>query len=305
MNTTRTTPPRPVDVAASFPWLAPLERTAYRLHPRPGSPTPHDSSVGGPLLWPAREPWPTCDRWHEGQPYPLIPVAQVFARDVPLLRSFCNADLLQVLWCPSEHPPGFAFTTELFWRNAADVTDVLESPPEPVDADEEDFDPLLPEDHLVPEPCVLAPEPVTEYPNLLELSAQAQRRLKDPETWRAAGAAVDEAYEGYPESFYHTELSMAPGWKLGGWAPWGRTDLVARYCVHCGARMAPLLTIASSEWDGARAWVAEEDRDLAEQGGRDASSPAGIQIADGDSLQIYICPSNPGAFPDGHTALVQ
>ncbi|MFD7079303.1 hypothetical protein ACFWAK_04255, partial [Streptomyces sp. NPDC059918] len=43
----RTTPPRPVDVTAAFPQLAPLARPAIRLHPRPGSPTPHDSSVGG------------------------------------------------------------------------------------------------------------------------------------------------------------------------------------------------------------------------------------------------------------------
>ncbi|MDA2810887.1 hypothetical protein O4J56_09595 [Nocardiopsis sp. RSe5-2] len=303
MNTTRTTPPRPVDVAAAFPWLAPLGRTAYRLHPRPGAPTPQDSSVGGPLLWPARQPWPTCDLWHEGPPCPLVPIAQVYARDVPLLRSFGRADLLQVLWCPSEHPPDFKLVTQLFWRNAADVTDVLTDPPEPSET-EADFD------HLVPEPCVLAPEPVTEYPNLLELSGRAQRRLKDPETWRAAGVAVDGAYEGHTEYFYADELSMAPGWKLGGWAPWGRTDPVARYCHHCGARMAPLLTIASTEWDGDRRWVAEEDRDLAAQVGRDASSPAGIQIADNDNLQIYVCPTYPGAFPypggsHGHTELVQ
>ncbi|MFF4473647.1 hypothetical protein ACFYZ3_29290, partial [Streptomyces sp. NPDC001599] len=43
----RTTPPRPFDVTAFFPRLAPLARTATRLHPRAGSPTRHDSSVGG------------------------------------------------------------------------------------------------------------------------------------------------------------------------------------------------------------------------------------------------------------------
>ncbi|MGW1927499.1 hypothetical protein ACWCQ0_53870, partial [Streptomyces massasporeus] len=53
MDVVRTTPPRPLDVTAVFPGLAPLARTATRLHPLPGSPTPHDSSVGGagkPLL---------------------------------------------------------------------------------------------------------------------------------------------------------------------------------------------------------------------------------------------------------------
>jgi hypothetical protein len=56
---TRTTPPRP-DVVAAVPELAAYARTATRLHPRRGSPGVGDSSIGGPLLWPAEEPWPTC-----------------------------------------------------------------------------------------------------------------------------------------------------------------------------------------------------------------------------------------------------
>lgn len=55
------TPPRPVDIAAEFPELAGQEHPTVRLHPRPGRPSPQDSSVGGPLLWPAAEPWPRCD----------------------------------------------------------------------------------------------------------------------------------------------------------------------------------------------------------------------------------------------------
>jgi hypothetical protein len=56
---TRTTPPRP-DVVAAVPELAAYARSATRLHPRPGAPGVGDSSVGGPLLWPAEEPWPVC-----------------------------------------------------------------------------------------------------------------------------------------------------------------------------------------------------------------------------------------------------
>jgi hypothetical protein len=59
----RTTPPRPVDIAAVVPGLAPLARTTVRLHPRPGEPTAADSSIGGPLLWPEGEPWPACAEW--------------------------------------------------------------------------------------------------------------------------------------------------------------------------------------------------------------------------------------------------
>jgi hypothetical protein len=45
VRVTPTTPPRPVDVTKVFPQLAPLARTATRLHPRAGSPSPHDSST--------------------------------------------------------------------------------------------------------------------------------------------------------------------------------------------------------------------------------------------------------------------
>lgn len=65
MNIARTTPPGPLDVTALFPQLAPLARTATRLHPCPGAPSARDSSVGGPLLWPAAEPWPHCEGPHE------------------------------------------------------------------------------------------------------------------------------------------------------------------------------------------------------------------------------------------------
>ncbi|MFJ3159844.1 DEAD/DEAH box helicase family protein [Streptomyces kanasensis] len=60
----RTTPPRPLDIEALFPELAAYRGTTTRLHPRPGAPDVTVSSVGGPLLWPADEPWPVCDEAH-------------------------------------------------------------------------------------------------------------------------------------------------------------------------------------------------------------------------------------------------
>ncbi|MFB7608990.1 hypothetical protein [Streptomyces gardneri] len=36
----------------------------FTTQPRPGAPTVHDSSVGGPFLWPADEPWPYCEERH-------------------------------------------------------------------------------------------------------------------------------------------------------------------------------------------------------------------------------------------------
>jgi hypothetical protein len=56
----RTTPSPPLDVTSVFPELAPLARQAVRLHPRAGTPDEGASSLGGPLLWPAGAPWPTC-----------------------------------------------------------------------------------------------------------------------------------------------------------------------------------------------------------------------------------------------------
>ncbi|MCX4822752.1 hypothetical protein OG883_23190 [Streptomyces sp. NBC_01142] len=61
---TRTTPPRPLDAEGLFPELAAYRGTTTRLHPRPGSPDVSASSVGGPLLWPADEPWPVCTELH-------------------------------------------------------------------------------------------------------------------------------------------------------------------------------------------------------------------------------------------------
>ncbi|MFG3418389.1 hypothetical protein ACIBTZ_08045 [Micromonospora sp. NPDC049460] len=54
------TPPLAPDVLARYPGLEKLGRTATRLHPRRGAVTATESHVGGPLLWPADEPWPTC-----------------------------------------------------------------------------------------------------------------------------------------------------------------------------------------------------------------------------------------------------
>lgn len=164
----RTTPPRPCDITVVFPQLAPLARTTTRLHHRAGSPSPYESSVGGPLLWPAEQPWLYCDKWHEGPVSPLVPVAQLYVRDVPQLRPPGLADLLQVLWCPSEHPPCYKPTTEVFWRTAADVNSVLAAPPIPADV----------QYGYMPQPCVVSPEQITEYPSGVERgTAGACQRL--------------------------------------------------------------------------------------------------------------------------------
>ncbi|MEV7805170.1 hypothetical protein AB0O28_19685 [Microbispora sp. NPDC088329] len=80
---TRTTPAPPVDVTEKFPELVEYARTTVRLHPRPGTPAVRDSHIGGPLLWPAGEAWPTCDapildvagdfnQWRPDSPRPCV-----------------------------------------------------------------------------------------------------------------------------------------------------------------------------------------------------------------------------------------
>ncbi|MDQ0964523.1 hypothetical protein QFZ66_008401 [Streptomyces sp. B4I13] len=341
----RTTPPRPVDVTAVVPQLAPLARTATRLHPRPGSPTPYDSSVGGPLLWPADEPWPRCEGPHEwdtvneilspedvrqqrriraaaenrpggdppatgytpevpafeerskaGRPWPegpiaMLPVAQLYVRDVPLLRppGQAEADLLQVLWCPFDHPA--QPETALFWRSAATVTDILDTPPEP---------PAIQFAGYLPEPCLLAPEQITEYPNIMELSKELQHQLEDWRRWQPAGTALDSSATPRAKAFYHgfytDRLSVAPGWKVGGWTRWGLTDPVPRLCPSCGTEMDPLLTIASAEWNSHNPyWIPDEDQAGSTSSTTDPApwNPTMLDLARGYDLQLHVCPASP------------
>ncbi|MBR7831228.1 hypothetical protein KDK95_33285 [Actinospica sp. MGRD01-02] len=59
-----TVPPRRALLLNEFPELLDYARTAVRLHPRPGTPSGRSSNVGGPMLWPTGEPWPTCTAEH-------------------------------------------------------------------------------------------------------------------------------------------------------------------------------------------------------------------------------------------------
>ncbi|AWZ08206.1 MULTISPECIES: hypothetical protein [unclassified Streptomyces] len=315
----RTTPPRPVDVTAHFPELAPLARTALRLHPRAGAPTAADSSIGGPLLWPAREPWPTCpehrgpsqhglapedvrlrrrilaeawrrprekdadllsaeeratvDRAGTGSripldgPVPMVPVAQFYAADMPGLPRPDGTDLLQVLWCAFDHHEDHLPRAALRWRTAADVTDPLGAAPRP---------PVVGSDTYLPEPCVLHPETVTEYPAPHELGEELARRI--------------EAWEDEHAVAYQYDLCVAPGCKVGGHAPWSFSDPFPMACPECGADVRPLLTIDGSEWDGGSgSWRPVED---AGYDGLHSLGPAHatqLDIGRGYSMQLYVC----------------
>ncbi|MCX4806246.1 hypothetical protein OG594_32295 [Streptomyces sp. NBC_01214] len=352
---TRTTPPRPVDAEALFPALADYRRTSTRLHPRHGSPKANDSSVAGPFLWPADEPWPVCtavhpkgrghrlsdvrlqrrildEAWHrdprsgptdaerevldslqpgpcapqigDADPIPLLAVAQLFARDVPDLTGPEGCDLLQVLWCPFEvHGPDRTIDVVLKWRRSQDVHDVLAVVPEPA---------AVGRAECVPNTCVLHPERVVEHEYEGLLDEELQEAI---ETWEVGDDEEDDdafdscapssfdTYEEYEaamavaradeddEVTYRGDLSIAPGWKVGGFASWHLTDPAHIACGVCGAPMPPLLTVAVSEWDGAsESWIPLEDQDSLPDSR--ISDPTGVYLGRG-LMRVHTCPATP------------
>ncbi|MQM27954.1 hypothetical protein [Glycomyces albidus] len=321
---TRTTPPRPYDLLDLFPGLAGYGRPAVRLHPRRGEPAAEDGSIGGPLLWPAEEPWPVCGLEHEDcadEPFaytlawrayledrdrreregdldwdverrradelearfdseedgegdatapPLIPLAQLYYRDVPGLPWPERYDLLQLLWCPRDHPDAETPYNPVFqvrWRSSRSVGAVLDDPPRP----------LVCNGDYVPSPCVLHPEVVTEYPPNEDLPG-------------ALADAIGEWTEriGDPAA-YDCAISAAPGWKAVGYGGiWGVVDPYPVEC-DCGERQLPLFTAASGEFDGGTGtWRPVEDAEA----GREAADPVKVVIGRGYTLQLYYCPAS-------------
>ncbi|GIF73358.1 hypothetical protein [Asanoa siamensis] len=276
---TRTTPPRPVDIAALFPELRDHTTTATRLHPRPGRPTVADSSVGGPLLWPADEPWPVCHAADHAtfdlgtpipsaardlmrQPIPYVPVAQLYRRDVPDFAGPDGADLLQLLWCPLPHEDeDYNPRVGLYWRSSPDVTTTLDSVPEPPVA----------HDEYLPVPCVVHPEQVREY--------QYGGLLPDDLDARITAWDDDDRYD--------FELSLAPGWKVGGFANWSLSDPEPMDCADCGTAMTLLLTVDCGEWST----EGESWRPIEDPPGTSAN-PADVVIGRGYALQIFRCPAS-------------
>ncbi|MFD5435083.1 DUF1963 domain-containing protein [Kitasatospora sp. NPDC127067] len=260
---TRRTPPRPLNVEELFPEVAPFRREAVRLHPRRGEPTCRDSSVGGPLLWPASEPWPECPE-HPGSP--MVAVVQIHRRDVLDLVPFPEErDLLQVLWCPLRHD-GQWVVPQVCWRSVREVGEVRPAPPVPADAAYDQ----------VPRPCVVHPERVTEYPSW-DLPYEIWDALED----RFEQVERETGWD------YQFHLSTAPGIKLGGFPGW-RQDPQWPVCPACRTAMDHLLTVRSTEdHDCRQAWTPVEDRDVRWEG-------TDLSLGDLGGVYLFECRACPG-----------
>ncbi|MET8753866.1 hypothetical protein ABZW32_27760 [Streptomyces sp. NPDC004667] len=359
---TRTTPPRPLDVEALFPELAAHRGTTTRLHPRPGRPGVGDSSVGGPMLWPADEPWPVCTAKHkrsrgrrpedvhrerqvldaawerdpvhgptdeeralleelrrrhrvpeagDTDPLPMIGVAQLYRRDLPDLPAGPDGcDLLQVFWCPFDahgvNMTGMAL--QLLWRCSSELTEaatgLLLPPPRPQ---------VVGSPGYVVEPCVLHPEQVVTYPfagllpedlcdrihareDALDELAEEEADARALAQSRAQAQSGDGEYEEGPDGLsypaYQYDLSIPPGWRVGGFASWHLTDPAPMDCTACATPMELLLTVDSSEWDGGSgSWRPLEDRG---PGVRVSSTPTEAVVGRWGELNVFACPSDPG-----------
>jgi hypothetical protein len=222
-----TTPSGPIDVPLVFPPLAPFARTTVRLHPRPDSPTVEQSSMGGPLPWPADEAWPTCDGPEfgdhldscPGEPVvPLVPVLQLLADDIPELPFPAGTDVLQVLWCPFDHEPWSAPRPELRWRRRADVGARRQEMPVP----DEEANPWH-----VPDPCVIDAERVIEYPTYdLPDAVWSQIRGTVRQVEQDTGWQYDPIWRSHRES-RSVAIPVGPSRRTG------RCAGAARRCSIC------------------------------------------------------------------------
>ncbi|MFE1290186.1 hypothetical protein [Streptomyces sp. NPDC058751] len=102
---------------------------------------------------------------------------------------------------------------------------------------------------------------------------------------------------GKPSAYYPYELSVAPGWKVGGWSPWSFCDPKPLHCDTCNARYEPLLTIASGEgncWSDGWTPLKDLEEPSGPTGLRTPADAPMAKIGRGYDMQIYVCPTSFG-----------
>ncbi|MET7452711.1 hypothetical protein ABZT03_12595 [Streptomyces sp. NPDC005574] len=187
-----------------------------------------------------------------------------------------------MLWCPFDaHGAQSGPDVQVRWRDSAGVGEALTEPSLPQ---------VVGDSGYVPEPCVLDPEQVVEHEYRELLDEDLQQRI---EAWDAA--AEEQAEESHDDEAdivtYDHDLSIAPGWKIGGYASWSVTGPTNTTC-SCGEPMHLLLRVDSREWDsGTPSWIPLEDRDLTNE--PEANAPTRVTVGRGGSLNVFACSSDP------------
>ncbi len=284
----KTTPQPCRDVTVVVPELRSDMKTTVRLHPRRGSVAELGASkIGGRFLWPENEPWPYCEE--HGIPY--VGVAQLAKDDVPEIGFRPRTDLFQLLWCPRDHDPLCIPKHLILWRSAKRVRKVLTRIPRPkLKSEDTDHDGGC---YLL-KPCRLHPERVEEYPDFNELAGKVRRRLKK---WDLSSAediadALEDAGPFEPgEWLYRSELSVAPGSKVGGHVEWIQYPEIPT--CRCRRKMDHLLTISTLEPFGERRWCPLEDRrrsaNLDYEELLNLGHVTDLELGDGGSIYYFIC----------------
>jgi hypothetical protein len=273
------TTPQHQDVVGDVPVLERWRRAAVRLHPRNGTTTANASSIGGPFMLDESEEWPYCSQRHQHpDTYPkffpssmaMVPVAQLWQRDVPEVPFPEAADLLQLLWCPLIHEPDGGPSVLARWIDSravvgASLHEVPVSDQWPAD--------------FVPAPCVLSPERIIDLPDESDLPAEIEDAIAD---WSNAHGLERH---NYPEP--------APGSKVGGWELW--INGADRPTCSVGHPMRLMLTIASVEFDPQEALIWQPAE---EQGTELGRLDVGLCLGDLGSVFVFVCeecPSRPVA----------
>lgn len=293
----RIIPSSPCEVEVLIPELAGLARETSLLYPRRGSPGVGESSLGGPLLWPAGEPWPMCAAPGHykplrkptevvgPEPVAMVPVLQIYARDLPHIPFPEGADLLQIVWCPLIHEDQGAARPQLYWRSESEVAagDLLLDPPRPYEY-EEDF---------VPRACVVSPTRAVEYPN-----------------WdlpKGLGQALAERFDELEArlGFSYFDVATTNQSKVGGYPGW--TQPPDWPVCACGQRMEHLLSITATEPTGGR-WLPLDEHPAGSQepvwrleAEPSVESRIGHEMWMGDlgGMYFFVCRSCPG-MPYAH-----
>ncbi|MDH6140289.1 hypothetical protein P3T35_002297 [Kitasatospora sp. GP30] len=215
-------------------------------------------------------------------PVPLIGVVQLYQRDVPGLSAGPDGcDLLQMLWCPFEAhgPSGYGPALRVAWRRSDQVGEPLRAAPEPL---------LVGFEGAVPEPCVLHPEQVATYPYVGTLPARLQSKI---DAWEERQERKSDKDPDADVLTYQHDLSIPPGYRVGGFPSWHSTDPHAMTCAACGTPMALLVTLDSREWDGCVSWMPVEDGRLPAH----LRDPRPTRLAFGRHglLNVFTCPARP------------